>query len=214
MRFGSPTFRPGLPSRGTFRPGNKSLRSPWKSGTSCELLQSWPWAFQDPNRTPANIRFNPTTKIGPKMSGAPKTPKMVLLVLTHSHLSHTKQTQHQNEPRTISNFVYPGFGGGSSAQISDPTVLLDKLGHVPRHVGREKESTRRKETDLPYGHGSKARTPSALKQVLKWVVHLPQNGTIGFDPQPYGLLTSPNCRAAAIEPFRPRCMSRRARIRT
>ena len=21
-------------------------------------------------------------------------------------------------------------------------------------------------------------------QVLKWVVHLPQNGTIGFDPQP------------------------------
>ena len=24
-----------------------------------------------------------------------------------------------------------------------------------------------------------------LNQVLKWVVHLPQNGTIGFDPQPY-----------------------------
>ena len=23
-----------------------------------------------------------------------------------------------------------------------------------------------------------------LKEVLKWVVHLPQNGTIGFDPQP------------------------------
>ena len=34
------------------------------------------------------------------------------------------------------------------------------------------------------------RTPSEhpiqspLKQVLKWVVHLPPNGTIGFDPQP------------------------------
>ena len=25
------------------------------------------------------------------------------------------------------------------------------------------------------------------KNRLKWVVHLPQNGTIGFDPQPHGL---------------------------
>ena len=40
----------------------------------------------------------------------------------------------------------------------------------------------------PHGHGSKARTPSEHpnphENRLKWVVHLPQNGNIGFDPQP------------------------------
>ena len=43
------------------------------------------------------------------------------------------------------------------------------------------------------GHGSKAKAKSypserdpiqPLKYVLQWAVHLPQNGTIGFDPQP------------------------------
>ena len=38
------------------------------------------------------------------------------------------------------------------------------------------------------GHGSKARTPSENpnphKNRLKWVVHLPEKGSIGFDPQP------------------------------
>ena len=39
-----------------------------------------------------------------------------------------------------------------------------------------------------YGYGSKSRTLSEHPNPhyrLKWVVHLPQNGTIGFDPQPY-----------------------------
>ena len=35
-----------------------------------------------------------------------------------------------------------------------------------------------------YVHESKGCTPS---EHPKWVVHLPQNGTIGFDPQPYPL---------------------------
>ena len=39
------------------------------------------------------------------------------------------------------------------------------------------------------GHGSKSRTPGKPPNShidrLNWVVHLPQNGTIGFDPQPY-----------------------------
>ena len=38
----------------------------------------------------------------------------------------------------------------------------------------------------PYGHRSKARIPrkhpNPDSNRLKWVVHLPQNGTIGFDP--------------------------------
>ena len=40
----------------------------------------------------------------------------------------------------------------------------------------------------PNGHGSKSHTPSEHPNPhynrLKWVVHLPRNGTIGFDPQP------------------------------
>ena len=40
----------------------------------------------------------------------------------------------------------------------------------------------------PHGHGSKSRTlsedPNPHQNRLKWVVHLPQNGTIGFDPPP------------------------------
>ena len=40
-----------------------------------------------------------------------------------------------------------------------------------------------------HGHGSISQPPvninqSPLKSVLKWVVHLPPNGTIGLDPQP------------------------------
>ena len=46
-----------------------------------------------------------------------------------------------------------------------------------------------------HGHGSKPRIrsehpnpqSSPLKKVLKWVVHLPQNVTIGVDPRPNGL---------------------------
>ena len=40
-----------------------------------------------------------------------------------------------------------------------------------------------------HGHGSKSRTPgehpSHHSNRPKWVVHLLQNGTIGFDPQPH-----------------------------
>ena len=43
---------------------------------------------------------------------------------------------------------------------------------------------------LTNGHGSKLRTPSEHPNPdsnrLHWVVHLPQNGTIGSDPLPNG----------------------------
>ena len=44
-------------------------------------------AMAYPNRTPVNIRFNPTTKTGSKMGGEFTYSKMVLLVLTHSQIS-------------------------------------------------------------------------------------------------------------------------------
>ena len=55
---------------------------------------------------------------------------------------------------------------------------------------------------FPLGHGSKSRTPSEHfnphQNRPKWVVHLPQNGTIGFDP--HAVLSGPSGRAIRDEP--------------
>ena len=47
---------------------------------------------------------------------------------------------------------------------------------------------------MAMGQNPKSRTasehPNPLRNKigLKWVVHLPQNGTIGFDPQPFATI--------------------------
>ena len=40
------------------------------------------------------------------------------------------------------------------------------------------------------GMGQNPVPPVNIPTRLRWVVHLPQNGTIGFDPQPYYLFLS------------------------
>ena len=67
---------------------------------------------------------------------------------------------------------------------------------LPRHPLQSKPGSSRLHTHVkmfkggyphPFGHGSKACTPVNIPIPTKitWVVRLPQNGTIGFDPQPF-----------------------------
>ena len=59
---------------------------------------------------------------------------------------------------------------------------------------------------------AKSRTPSEHlnpdKIGLKWVVHLPQNGTIGFDPQPYEYLINHKSPLTCFA----ECLSTRSRV--
>ena len=58
---------------------------------------------------PVNIRFNPTTKIGSTMGGEFTYPKMVPLVLTHSHMGRASKLNHQVMDRNLSAWVHvPG----------------------------------------------------------------------------------------------------------
>ena len=75
-------------------------------------------------------------------------------------------------------------------QIARPTLGWSRLGYpqIWRYKAPRANKQCHRLRKAPHlAMGQKARTPMNIpthSNRLKWVVHLPQNGTIGFDPQP------------------------------
>ena len=89
--------------------------------------------------------------------------------------------------RVVSSLLFKTTPGSGRFE---PEQLAAKRGHANYGLTSKLiETTKRKnKTAVTCGHGSKPRTPSEhpnpRKNRVTWVVHLPQNGTIGVDPQP------------------------------
>ena len=67
--------------------------------------------------------------------------------------------------------------------------MLTLYQSTPVHYVHFREKCGESDHFWAVGFGSKSRTPSEHPNPhynrLKWVVHLPRNGTSGFDPQPF-----------------------------